>query len=186
MCIFLRYGVFLMLCYKESLALPYLQNNVFRVDATSRQRYVMKITSQKTLACTSIPRDHKYCQKKLPERREKKCRKCWKGCRKPLSEQTLSEVLHAFITDRFQTKSFKTTMFLMILKIAMNPKHSQTQGPFSRRRRLVFWPIFFKKSSVAKYGCKSTSLATWAQTNDLFSVATPSHFTHQRQHHSKR
>ena len=65
----------------------------------------------------------------------------------------------------------------------MNPKHSQTQGPFSRRRHLVFGPIFFKKSSVAKYGCKSTSLATWAQTNDLFSVAKPSHFTHQRPHH---
>jgi len=63
-------------------------------------------------------------QNKLTRQKDvNKCAKCWKGCRRPPSGQTLSVFLTSISNEILQNHQF-----LMILKTFTNPKHSQTQG----------------------------------------------------------
>ena len=80
------------------------------LDATSQELLRSWHYARRPWLVLLLPRDH-ILPKKTARKTWKKCTKCWKGCRNPFSEQTLSEVLHAFLADRFQTKSFKTTIF---------------------------------------------------------------------------
>ena len=72
---------------------------------------------------------HTYPPKKFdpPERRETSVRSVGE-VRKTLPKQTLAEVLHVFLTS-LSNEILQNHHFLAILKIAMDPKHSQTHGP---------------------------------------------------------
>ena len=69
--------------------------------------------------------------------------KCSKGCRETLPKQTLAGVAHVFLTsmaNKIHQNHFLKNIFLVIFKIAMNPKHSQKHGPLKRRRHHVYGP----------------------------------------------
>ena len=63
------------------------------------------------------------CQKDVKQARE-----LLEELSKNTSKQTLGEVLHVFLTS-IANEILRNHNFLVTLKIAMNPQHSQTHGP---------------------------------------------------------
>ena len=74
-------------------------------------------------------------QKNLTRQKDvNKCAKCWKGCRRPPSGQTLSVFLTSISNEILQNHHF-----LVIHKITMNPKHLQTHGPLEAPAPCFCW-----------------------------------------------